>query len=208
MTKSDLRNLLKFLIFLLFIFLVVDGYFSQNVKYRREDYKHWIDGDSDCQNTRQEVLIAESLVKVELDESGCRVVQGKWYDPYSNQYFTDPKELDIDHFVPLKEAHRSGAQNWSAQEKMRYANDVEDEKTLIAVSRSANRAKGDKDPSDWMPENKNYHCEYIKNWVLIKQRWQLEMDEKEKDFVTKFSQDCEKNLQERLVKSRGPSLLK
>ena len=53
-------------------------------QYSRSDYKHWIDADKDCQDTRQEVLIAESLEKPILDEKGCKVISGKWFDPYTN----------------------------------------------------------------------------------------------------------------------------
>jgi hypothetical protein len=31
----------------------------------------------------------------------------------------------------------------------------------LAVSRSANRSKGAKDPAQWMPQNVAFHCEYI-----------------------------------------------
>ena len=162
--------------------------------YHREAYKHWIDADHDCQNTRQEVLISESLEKVTLDEKGCKVLRGKWYDVYTDQYFTDPKDLDIDHFVPLKEVDRSGGSSWDLQKKMRYANDIDDAEVLIAVSKSANRAKGDKDPSDWLPSNEKYRCEYIRTWIVVKKKWELFMDEKEKNFIEAKQKNCLRNL--------------
>jgi hypothetical protein len=30
-----------------------------------------------------------------------------------------------------------------------------------------------------MPPNKAYHCQYITNWISIKIRWSLSVDEKE-----------------------------
>lgn len=133
----------------------------------------WVDTDRDCQDTRQEVLIEESLEPVKLDKSGCKVLSGLWYCPYTNQYFTDPSLLDIDHLVPLAEAYRSGANKWDRERRKAYANDLELKSALIAVYRSANRSKGDKDPAEWMPENQEYWCEYIKSWMEVKQKWGL-----------------------------------
>jgi 5-methylcytosine-specific restriction endonuclease McrA len=163
---------------------------EENAPYVRDDYKHWIDADHDCQNTRKEVLIAESLEKITLDSKGCKVLRGKWYDFYTDKYFSNPNDLDIDHFVPLKEAHISGAQFWSLEKKQQYANDLQDPEVLIAVSKNANRAKGDKDPSDWLPENKNYQCEYIKTWQRVKKIWALEMDKKERAFIEMQNKNC------------------
>ena len=59
------------------ILLLIFFFFTPNAEaYNRADYKHWIDADKDCQNTRQEVLIAESLERVTLDKKGCKVVKG------------------------------------------------------------------------------------------------------------------------------------
>ena len=81
-------------------------------KYDRKSYRHWIDEDRDCKNARHEVLVAESISPVGFKTSkGCRVVSGSWNDPYSGKTINDATKLDIDHMVPLKEAHQSGAAN-------------------------------------------------------------------------------------------------
>ena len=119
--------------------------------YNRKLYGGWIDQDGDCQNTRHEVLIAESTVPVTLDAKGCRVVSGRWHDPYTGRVFTDPRRLDIDHFIPLAEVHRSGGHAWTPAQRRQYANDLFHPDTLIAVSASANRSKGDRDPRPLAP---------------------------------------------------------
>ena len=77
-------------------------------------------------------------------------MSGKWLDPYTGQIFTNPGDLDIDHMVPLAEAHRSGADTWTAEQREDYANDLFHTDGLIAVSASANRSKGSRDPSQWL----------------------------------------------------------
>ena len=47
-----------------------------------------------------------------MTENGCSVALGDWYDPLTDQTFTDPSDVDIDHHVALSEAHRSGAAEW------------------------------------------------------------------------------------------------
>ena len=153
------------------------------IPYDRDLYKHWIDADRDCQDTRQEVLISESLQPVVLDDRGCRVVSGEWLDLYTGQTFTDPSRLDIDHFIPLSEAHRSGADTWTLEQRQSFANDLTNEHSLIAVSASANRSKGDRDPPNWLPPNESFQCEYIKRWVAVKEYFNLNMDATERNFL-------------------------
>ena len=175
------------------ILLITLLFFSFNAEaYNRTDYgRSWIDADKDCQNTRQEVLIEESVSPVVLNKKGCRVIGGVWMDYYTKKMITNPSELDIDHLVPLAEVDRSGGDKWSKENKMDYANDLTNPETLIAVSASANRSKGDKDPSDWMPKNKDYWCEYIRDWQIVKNEWKLDMDEKEREFIEVKNKECE-----------------
>lgn len=163
---------------------------SGAVRYDRKLYGGWIDTDGDCQNTRQEVLIEESLVPVTLDARGCKVVAGRWYDPFTGRYFTNPRKLDIDHFVPLAEVHRSGGTAWAPAQRKQYANDLSDPKTLIAVSASANRSKGAKDPAAWLPPNPEFRCEYVRLWIAIKERWGLRMDTREAAAVRAVLDRC------------------
>ncbi|MDG2198511.1 MAG: excalibur calcium-binding domain-containing protein [SAR324 cluster bacterium] len=148
--------------------------------YDRKDWQHWIDEDRDCQNARHEVLIAESTSPVVFKtEKGCRVVSGNWNDSYSDKVITDATKLDIDHLVPLKEAHESGGHAWDAYRKRDYANDLSDPNTLIAVDRGLNRQKGAGDPAEWLPPNKAYQIEYAQAWVAVKLKWGLTSDPKE-----------------------------
>ncbi len=51
-------------------------------------YGGW--AEEDCQDTRAQVLAAESLVPVTYNEAGCGVILGLWYDPFTGRTFTDP----------------------------------------------------------------------------------------------------------------------
>ena len=151
-------------------------------KYERKSYKHWIDGDRDCRNTRHEVLHDQSVEKPKLSKDSCKVIGGKWTGPYGGETFTAPQSLDIDHIVPLKEAHRSGAWAWSKQKKEEFANDQES--NLLAVDRRLNRRKGDKDPADWMPSTNQ--CDYLVRWLTVKTKWRLDMDDRERAAISRL----------------------
>ena len=156
--------------------------------YNRKLYGVWIDEDGDCQYTRHEILIAESTQPVTFDKKRCRVLSGQWEDPYTGRVFNDPRLVDIDHFIPLAEVHRSGGYSWTGAQRRRYTNDLSNPDTLIVVSASANRSKGDKDPAHWLPPNQAFQCEYLKTWVEIKRYWELSSDLIETRFLA--NNDC------------------
>jgi len=160
-----------------------------NSSYSRSSFNHWIDADGDSCNTRYEVLISESKNKVNIG-SRCKLTGGAWISRYDNLKSTDPSKFDVDHFVPLKEAWQSGANRWNYATRTAYANDLTFAGSLIAVSASSNRSKSDRDPNNWMPLERRYHCIYVANWIAVKYRWSLTIDSAEKSFLSSQLSKC------------------
>jgi len=150
--------------------------------YVRDKFKHWISAGNGC-DSRKAVIISEAIIKPVV-EKGCVIKGGEWLSIYDLVKVTDAGKLDVDHMVPLAEAWDSGASAWDDKKREMYANDQTDSRHLIAVTGSSNRSKSDQDPSDWVPTNKSYVCEYLTNWVSIKVRWGLSIDKKEKESIT------------------------
>ncbi len=147
--------------------------------YKRSLFVHWSDLDGNGCDTREEVLKRDSISKPQVDPYRCYVVAGDWYSKYDGKTLTDRGDVDIDHVVALKEAWDSGAWAWSMSQRQAFANDLTDRRTLIAVTDRANASKSDKDPSNWMPPLKSYWCTYLSDWISVKARWGLSMDQSE-----------------------------
>ncbi len=72
----------------------------------------------------------------------------------------------------------SGARTWTASRRRDYANDLGDSRTLVGVTASVNRSRGDQDVAEWTPPIND--CRYIQDWVAAKIRWSLSQDSAEK----------------------------
>ncbi len=147
--------------------------------YDRDRFRYGdIVDDHGCR-TRALVLMRDSLTPAQVDAGGCAVVAGDWYSRYDGATWTDPAELEIDHVIALKEAWDSGAWAWDDARLTAFGNDVDDVRSLVAVTGAENQAKSDKDPSNWLPSNADAVCTYVADWTSIKARWGLSMDESE-----------------------------
>lgn len=154
--------------------------------YARSKFRHWITQPDGC-STREAVLVRDAI---KVDARGCRVVSGEWFSPYDGTTSSVSSRLDIDHMVPLKEAWVSGASTWSPARRQAFANDLGWPGSLIAVSASSNRSKGDKDPARWMPANASYWCTYLFDWVDVKYRWSLSVDAAERQAIARDLSSC------------------
>lgn len=151
---------------------------ERSAGYDRSDWPHWSDLDQDGCDTRCEVLATE------------RRSDGSWYSVFDGLVTSVAREFDIDHLVPLAEAHESGGWNWDRATRQRFANDEGYEHSLIAVSASSNRSKGKRDPAEWLPPDAGSHCFYADAWVRVKYRWSLSVDSSEAGALRQILDGC------------------
>ncbi len=152
--------------------------------YDRGLFSPWVDDDGDGCDTRCEVLEAERIDELP------GLPAGGWRSVYDGVTTDDPSVLDIDHLVALGEAWRSGAATWDADRRADFATDLDDPRTLIAVTSSSNRSKGDNDPSQWRPPVQAHWCTYVTDWLAVKLRWDLAVDPIEFTALQFLVDDC------------------
>ena len=170
---------------------VIDPQERLPVPYDRDIWNYGTDHDQDCQYTRHEVLVLETQQEPQFSsERQCKVISGLWRDPWSHEEYTDPAELHIDHHVPLKNAHDSGGHAWNQTLKQAYANDLELDASLNAVSVRTNLEKGAQTPDKWQPTKEDSHCRYAEDWIAVKTKWHLSVTPTEKQSLHTMLQKC------------------
>ena len=45
--------------------------------------------------------------------------------------------------------------------------------------------------AQWLPPNEEFHCDYVRNWVITKAYWRLAMDDAEREAVYSVLEECE-----------------
>ncbi len=143
---------------------------SQSASYDRNAFNHWIDRDGDCLNERHELLEKLSTGPVHYSDDKCRVVRGRWNDPYTGKIFFASSDVDVDHIVALKRAWDTGAASWSDEKRERFANDPVN---LLVVDDGTNQSKGARSILDWLPPNKKFHCAYATRYLRVLIRYEL-----------------------------------
>ena len=154
--------------------LRIDRDVGDVAEYDRGEWRHWLDEDGDCQDARQEVLIAEAdgPLTYETGER-CRVEMGRWVDPYTLEVFEDPSDLDF-------QGH------------------------LVAVAPSANRSKGSRAPEDWRPPNEDHWCKYAMDWLKIKDKWELTATDREWIALREMLDTCKEEVHVDVISRAAP----
>ena len=83
-------------------------------------------------------------------------------------------QIQLDHVVSLSDAFTSGGWWWSPS-GYNWANLANDPGNLLAVSRTVNAAKGDKNVAQWLPNNPahDFRRRFVITQIQIKSRYRL-----------------------------------
>lgn len=144
---------------------------------RREQFGPWVSpkDDGTCLNIRGLVMVRDSDGPVTYTPDGCSVQSGAWKDPYTAKTFKSADDIQVDHFVPLKNAYMTGAHEWDANKRCLYANYMGNNFHLLAVNATENMSKGGSTPLEYIPPNRRYVCQYLKQWLAVKAIWNLRL---------------------------------
>lgn len=159
----------------------------------------WTDTDGNGCNQRDDVLLRDvdrsRPFRVGRQRSCDHdVLAGTWVDPYTGTAITltDAKQreqaesVQIDHVVPLSVAWRYGANTWTADQRLAFANDL---RGLLAVAGDANQAKGGSDASEWRPVT-GAQCGYAVRYIAVKAAYALATDHRERAALAGMLATC------------------
>ena len=152
------------------------------------------DGGHNGCDTRNDVL-RRDLVDVvpKAGTRGCVVAAGTLHDPYTGRTIAFVRgertsaAVQIDHVVALSDAWQTGAQQLTAEQRARLANDPLE---LLAVDGPTNEAKGDGDAATWLPSNKAFRCDYVARQIAVKRAYRLWVTGAEAAAMRRVLQAC------------------
>jgi len=153
--------------------------------YSRDKFEHWVENQWP---RTQEVVLRRDGKQVGVSQKAQETAK-HWHSPYDDRILTTESDVHVDHVVPLADAWRSGADQWSPARRHKFANDLSTTQ-LIAVSVVANRSKGDQSPDQWVPPNTAYHCLYGRAWTHVKFTYGLSVTKSEKAALNSLLDTC------------------
>jgi hypothetical protein len=173
--------------------IVVKGRAPKTGYARARFGQGWIDVNRNGCDTRNDIL-QRDLSAVELRAGNpCVVERGRLVDPYSGETTAFVKgnststAVQIDHVVALSDAWQKGAQSWTEEERIQFANDPAN---LLAVGQRLNQQKGDGDAATWLPPKKSFRCEYVSRQIEVKRTYGLWVTAAERDAMARVLGGC------------------
>ena len=105
---------------------------------------------------------------------------------YTGEIFDSHRDTDLDHIIALAQAHDSGACAWDSERKSEFASDIDNFE--LATPRMNRHQKRAKDWAEWQPPQEQ--CYFASKIVMLKMRYDLTVDEAERDALAETLSDC------------------
>jgi hypothetical protein len=134
-------------------------------------------------------LVVSSAVHHAHGDTGglCRTpLSGDWSPLLGGPVVHDPSALDVGYAVPLADAWRSGAGDWSGDRRHQFALDYVWERKVVT---SGEDARGDRTPDAWQPAPAD-RCAYAAAWIDAKWAWSLSVTRAEHDALAATVATC------------------
>lgn len=163
--------------------------------YDREDGfgRAWLDVDGNGCDTRSDILARDLAEFTYKSGSTCKIADGTLNDPYTGTVINGDlsENVQIDHVVSLADAWYSGASDWDAEQRERFANDPEN---LVAVDAATNMSKSDDSISEWYPRwdspSQKAECRYGAQYVYVLATYELSVTGDDYLHLKQLEIDC------------------
>lgn len=140
-----------------------------------------------CRTVYDQVIAEEAL---DPAPNACVTFNRIWKDPWLGNRTQSSSAMTTVRLVFPGEAWDSGAWTWDARTQGAFANDVNFVRTLAAVTKKAADARQDREPGAWLPSKKALRCAYVTDWIAVKYRWRLSVDDAEKQALSRALAAC------------------
>jgi hypothetical protein len=166
---------------------LLTDYRAREKFFNDDDWSFEQDFDSDCQSTRQEMLILTSRNEVRYtNPRNCVVRTGDWLDQYTGKTYEVAVKLELDHVIPRMYAHTHGGDRWMPDKKLQFSNDP---LNLVLVERREVRRKRDRGPSRYLPREE-FQCEYAMIWNQLSEKYDLQLSSRDRNTMSRILDSC------------------
>lgn len=153
-------------------------------KFVASQWPYWV--GSPC-TARDTILKTKGKDVKFVEGSGCAVASGTWTSPFSATEMTSVESVNVVHSVPPKYAADHGGAEWTEAQKKAFSNDISQ---LEVASAEDREKKSTLSPSQFLPEERVFQCQYAKNWTATLSKYKLTITEQDKLALRDALQKC------------------
>lgn len=161
--------------------------------YERAKFGDGWESTGDGCDVRDTILDRDLAEVTYEDGSDCNITHGTLYDPYTGATISGglSETVQIDHIVSLGDAWYSGAEDWSAEKRETFANDLDN---LVAVDASANMSKSDDSIAEWYTDwdapSETAQCRYAAQYVDVLATYDLSVTSDDYKLLKQLEAGC------------------